>query len=244
MLTYFLAFYLLVVLPVLPLLGLRRTTGDVLPSALMRRYGLRGVEVLILLAVLWIACVQAGHTPAQIGLAFPSPGAGMWWLGFSLLLVMSLYLADNVLARRQTPEARAEFARNLLDSPVPWPQTGKQTLAFALSAALITAAWEILYRGFILLLLTPTTGLPIAILASSIAYGVAHGYQNPKKLISSIFSALAFTIAYALTHSLWWLIVIHAAVPLMALPAVSRARGKRESEFAKAPMEPVQVDKQ
>lgn len=86
----------------------------------------------------------------------------------------------------------------------------------------MTAGWEILYRGFILLL-TPNTGLPIAITISALAYGIAHGYRSPKQLIASIVSAFAFTIAYALTHSLWWLIVIHAGLPLSAVPAALRA---------------------
>jgi hypothetical protein len=57
----------------------------------------------------------------------------------------------------------------------------------------------ILYRGFVLLL---------------------------TQLIASILSAFVFTVAYALTQSLWWLMVIHAGLPLTAVAAVLR-QGRR-----------------
>ena len=195
MLNNFIAAYLLIVLPTLQMWRCLRKKRDVRPTALMRRYCVRSCEVLILLALLWIGCVDVGYTARQIGFDFPLSSAGAWGLGFAVLLVGGLLAADKLLVRHQTPLERAHSQRELLDSPIPWPHAGREVLAFVLSAALITAAWEILYRGFLLLLLTPATGLPLAILASSLAYGVAHGYQDLKKLIVSIVSALAFTIA-------------------------------------------------
>ena len=242
MLNNFIAAYLLIVLPTVCLWRSLRAKSGERATPLMRRYCVRSCEVLILLALLWIGCMQVGYTPRQIGFDFPLSYAGAWGLGFAVLLIGGLLAADKLLVHRQTPQERADSERELLDSPVPWPTTGREVLAFVLSAALITAAWEILYRGFILLLLAPACGLPLAIIASSVAYGVAHGYQDLKKLIRSILAALAFTIAYALTHSLWWLIIIHAAVPLMAVPAVLRARRNRETELANEGLERMELD--
>jgi len=99
------------------------------------------------------------------------------------------------IEKRKTPQVRAENERKLLDSSLPWPQNGAETLAFVISMSLMTATWEILYRGFVLLLLTPTTGMPLAIAISALAYGIGHGYTNPKQLIASIVAAFVFTIA-------------------------------------------------
>jgi len=91
----------------------------------------------------------------------------------------------------------------------------------------VTGGWEVLYRGFLLLVLTPVIGLPLAIAASALAYGIGHGYENPKQLIGSIISAFFFTIAYAWTQSLWWLILVHVFIPLSTIPAVMRAQRRQ-----------------
>lgn len=135
----------------------------------------------------------------------------------------------KVIERRKTPEARAESERKVLDSSFPWPRNSSEILAFIMSISIMTATWEILYRGFLLLLLTPHTGLPLAIAISALAYGIGHGYTNPKQFLASIVSAFVFTIAYAMTHSLWWLIVIHAGLPLASISAVLRAQQRREA---------------
>ena len=72
------------------------------------------------------------------------------------------------------------------------------------------------------------TGLPLAVALAAIAYGAGHGYKNAKQFAGSIAAAFAFTIGYALTGSLWWLIVLHAAAPVSMLFAV------RKIEVAKA----------
>lgn len=223
MLNYLLAAYLLLVAPALNLWRSLRPKSDKTPRTPMRRYWSMSWPVIIMLGVLWSGARQAGYTARDIGFDAPLSSAGAWGLGFAVLLLGGLAVASSVMERRYTPERRAEHERKLLDTDFPWPRTGGEALVFALGSLIMTAGWEILYRGFILLLLTPGTGLPLAITASALAYGIAHGYKSPKQLIASIVSAFVFTIAYALTHSLWWLIVIHAGLPLGAVPAVLRA---------------------
>jgi membrane protease YdiL (CAAX protease family) len=71
--------------------------------------------------------------------------------------------------------------------------------------------WEILYRGFLLWFLSPYIGIAGAICLASFAYGLARGYQGRRQLVGSIASAFAFTVAFAITRSLWWLMLLHAA---------------------------------
>jgi membrane protease YdiL (CAAX protease family) len=233
MLNILLAAYLLIVSPALNLWRSLRPKSNKPPRALMLRYWSMIWQVLVLLAVLWAGSWQAGYTLRDIGFDLPLSRAGVWGLCFAVLLFGGLWVAGSVIERRKTPEARAENERKLLDSSFPWPRNGSETLAFVISMSVMTAAWEILYRGFVLLLLTPSTGMSLAIAISALAYGIGHGYTNPKQLIASIVSAFVFTIAYAVTHSLWWLIVIHAGLPLTAIPAVLRAQ-RREAGIADA----------
>jgi CAAX protease family protein len=64
---------------------------------------------------------------------------------------------------------------------------------------------EILYRGFLTLL----AGLWGAVLISSIAFGLGHIYQGWMGVVRTSCIGLAFGVAYALTNSLWWLMLAH-----------------------------------
>lgn len=229
MLNILLAAYLLVLSPALNMWRSLRPKSDKPPRALLRRYWSMSWHALVLLAVLCCGSWQAGYTLRDIGFDLPLSRAGAWGLCLAVLLLGGLWSAGSIIEKRKTPQVRAENERKLLDSSLPWPRNGAETLAFVISMSLMTATWEILYRGFVLLLLTPTTGMPLAIAISAFAYGIGHGYTNPKQLIASIVAAFVFTIAYAMTHSLWWLIVIHAGAPLTAVPAMLRAHQRREA---------------
>jgi len=109
------------------------------------------------------------------------------------------------------------------------PQDRDETRAYLAFTPFAGFGWEILYRGFLLWWLAPLVGIIAAVSISSLAYGLAHGWQSQAQGIGSIVSAFLFTIGYALTGSLWWLIAIHTALPLVGLLAAWRARtGKPE----------------
>lgn len=62
----------------------------------------------------------------------------------------------------------------------------------------------------------------LAVVLAAVSYGAGHGYKSFKQFAGSIGVSLAFTIGYALTGSLWWLIVLHAAAPTMMFFAVRK----------------------
>ena len=70
-----------------------------------------------------------------------------------------------------------------------------------------------------------------AVAIASAAYGAGHGIGDKRELAGSLAVALLFTTAYALTRSLWWLMLLHAGLPLVGALAGRRLRangGKRE----------------
>lgn len=232
MLNILLAAYLLIVFPALNLWRSLRPKRDKPPRALLRRYWSMSWHALVLLGLLWAGSRQAGTSLHDLGFDYPLSRRGAWGLAFALLLLGVLWAASSIIEGRKSPELRAQNEATLLDSRFPWPGNAGEAIVFAVATTLMTAGWEILYRGFVLLLLTPVTGMPAAIATAAIAYGAGHGYTNPKQLIGSIVSAFVFTIAYAMTHSLWWLMVIHAGLPLTALPLVLRAQRRRQDASA------------
>ena len=51
-----------------------------------------------------------------------------------------------------------------------------------------------------------------AVCIAALTYGAAHGYKNRTQFVASVISAFVFTIAFVLTGSLWWLMLIHTAI--------------------------------
>ena len=104
------------------------------------------------------------------------------------------------------------------------PQSRDETLAYLAFTPFAGFGWEILYRGFLLWWLTPLVGIVGAVVIASFAYGLAHGWKNRTRGLGSILSAFLFTIGYAVTGSLWWLIAVHSVLPLIGLLAGWRSR--------------------
>lgn len=198
------------------------------PRSQYSRYWSMVWPAAILLAVLGFIAAQSGYTLRELGLDWPLSTSGAWGLGFAVVLMIGLNVASKIMERRQDAAALAKQDSEVIASTFPWPRTTSEAFAFAASMFLMTAAWEILYRGYLLLVLAPYISLPGAVAVSVLAYGIGHGYKNPKQLAASVVSAFIFTIAYALSHSLWWLILIHAGLPLGAIPMALRAHRRRE----------------
>ena len=88
---------------------------------------------------------------------------------------------------------------------------------FALLAFAAGFGWEVLYRGFLLFYLQPYVGLAGAVFVSAIVYGAAHEFRSWSQSAASIAAAFSFTIGYALTDNLWWLILLHTGLPLVGI---------------------------
>jgi len=84
-------------------------------------------------------------------------------------------------------------------------------------ALLIGCGTELLFRGFLYGFFAPLIGQIGALVVAALAYGLGHGSRTTGQAVGSVVSAFAFTIAFALTGSLWWLMLVHTAVGLSGL---------------------------
>jgi membrane protease YdiL (CAAX protease family) len=96
------------------------------------------------------------------------------------------------------------------------PRTSTELAAFIAFTLVAGCSWELLFRGYLMWALPPHLGLVGSVVVAATAYGVAHGYTNIRAFAASLASALLFTIAFAATKSLWWLMVVHCGLPLIA----------------------------
>ena len=115
-------------------------------------------------------------------------------------IASALDRGDNPLRDRLTP-----------DTPGQW------ILLAGVILPLVAATEELLFRGALIGVLDAGTGLHPALLiaASAIAFGGAHSAQGSLGVAMATGIGLVFGIAYALTGSLWLVIVVHYVVDLI-----------------------------
>lgn len=210
-----LAFYLVFILPGMQLWrGAHHTEGPKRPRGLRYLSSIREIALLLLAlaAVYW----WSGHAPSALGLAAPVSGAAFWSLLVAASAVPVLHLVSKLLEHKMDPAKRAVAEEQILANDG-FPRTPAELRLFVVLSLFVGIGWELLYRGFLMLALTPLIGAWGAVALAATAYGLAHGYENPRQLAGAIVSALLFTVGYVLTGSLWWLMLIHVAIP-MSLP--------------------------
>lgn len=207
----------LLLVVVLPWRALRNSNSGKPPRSLTRRYLGTIAEIAALLAGLGLIVYLHDVGPADLGLAWPSPPAGQVGLVIAAVLIIG-FLGSVLFLNPKRGSAREQDAMSRL------PQGRDETLAYLAFTPFAGFGWEILYRGFLLWWLMPLVGIVGAVAIASVAYGLAHGWNSRAEGLGSILSAFLFTIGYAVTGSLWWLIAVHSALPLIGLLAGRRAR--------------------
>ncbi len=177
------------------------------------------------LAAHWIFSARPARLLGLAGLT------DIGWIGVTMTGVLLAGALVFELARPIKAASPSEVeAETLL------PSNASEAVLFVLFGAVIGVSWELLYRGFLLWQLKPAIGLAGAIVVAGTAYGAAHGYKNLRQFALSLLAAFVLTVAYALTGSLWWLMIVHAGLPMM-LPFLLayKRRGRRTVFAASAP---------
>lgn len=190
-----------------------------------RRYRATIARALALLFALLMVARIEGINGAELGIGTQLGIGGFIGLAIALVVVGGL-TAATLLARPDPAKVRRHPTNALM------PEGPREVRLFLLLTPLVGFAWELLYRGYLLWWLTPLIGAPLAVIGASVSYGLAHGWKNARESFPSIVSAFLFTIGYALTGSLWWLIVIHMGLPLIGYLATHRAAAMRSNKAA------------
>jgi membrane protease YdiL (CAAX protease family) len=94
------------------------------------------------------------------------------------------------------------------------PQTPREFAIYPIAAVAGSTCEELLYRGFLIGTLTPLISTPGAVLLSSALFGLGHAYQGWLGIVRTTLIGLSLGVAFALTSSLWWLIIAHSVANL------------------------------
>lgn len=231
MIDWLLATLLILVLPGLAIWRSLRPRAK--PASRMRRYLHSIAYVAVLLLLLAASWWSAGRDGAQLGLGWPfTRGAAIGLVVFVALLAV-ISTISHFKTRKLTPEAKAELAAKAPGADF-MPQNARELAVFLLLAVLLGCGWELLYRGFLWWFLAPRVGMVGAICIAALAYGLGHGVKHRKQAIGSVVSAFAFMIAFVLTRNLWWLMLIHTAMPLAGGLNAWRGFGRSDAALPSA----------
>ncbi|GLR46479.1 CPBP family intramembrane glutamic endopeptidase [Sphingomonas astaxanthinifaciens] len=197
-----------------PLWGLWRSRAGRPQQERKARYRSTIALGLGLLVALALVAWREGLGLADLGLD-PLDRTGAWALAAAAALLGLLALGLRSSKARERPDERATAM---------FPQSADEVPLFAATILVAGIGWELLYRGFLLWFLPPLTGLWPAVALAGLAYGLAHGWHSGRRFAASLVSAMLFATGYALTHSLWWLILIHLGLPLLGYLGWRRLR--------------------
>jgi membrane protease YdiL (CAAX protease family) len=166
------------------------------------------VFLVLLGAVCYLVGTRGGGARA-IGL-LPLPlGVVLGWAALLVLLALAIMIVlRQVGAALGLREDRA--LRQLL------PVTRGEKLAFLGVSACAGLGEEIAYRGFAFFTLVPAVGTGGALLATSAAFGVLHGYQGGLGMLRAGTLGALLAGSVLVTGSLWPAIVAHAALDVVA----------------------------
>jgi membrane protease YdiL (CAAX protease family) len=192
------------------------------PDLRLRRYIRSIILALGLDGLLIVDWLTNGRGAAALGLGVPVDLPGMIGIGLAIgVLVVLTLVSRRQLRSGKTPDQEALAL---------FPTTRTELVLFIALSLVVGCSWEILFRGYLLWVLRPHIGLVAGVFVAAGAYGIAHGFKTVRTFAASLVSALIFTVAYSATGSLWWLMIVHSGLPLLALLAVTAQRRRGNGE--------------
>lgn len=161
---------------------------------------------------LWIA---KGRPWGALRLGFSGPSRS--GIGFSVAaIIVALFVlqARKVRNALKHPKAVAQLREKLAFADPLIPETNGERRGFWLLSMTAGICEEILFRGFLIWLITAWLGLVAAVILSSIVFGCAHIYLGVAQVPRTAIVGLVLALIVVASGSLWPAMVIHAAVDL------------------------------
>jgi hypothetical protein len=218
---------LLIMVVALPLLGiwdfrrLTRWVDEGRSDARIRTYNyILAMEWGLTLAFLawWLG---AGRNLDSLGLI--PKAAGWQWLPIGLGLAGVMFMIYQMKTVMGSPEQLADVRDKMGELGHLAPQTPGEDRLFVLVSITAGVCEEVLYRGFLLAVLTPVTGIWAAVALTSVIFGLAHAYQGGVGIGKTALVGLVMALLTVFSGSLFIAILLHAIVDLTSGRMMGRA---------------------
>jgi len=155
-------------------------------------------------------------------------------LGIGLGVEHVIPIVIGLLVGAMVPVLIARFSRRGEAPAVPSPLTaiafflprgGRERAWFAAMCVTVGICEEIVFRGFLVRFFAEAPvgiGIAAGVAVSAVIFGIDHGYQGVKGIVTTGVLALVFTALFFVSGSLWLPIVAHALLDLRVLTMVPR----------------------
>jgi membrane protease YdiL (CAAX protease family) len=207
--------FLLLVLPVDGALQLRRLKAAVdrgESGARLRVYRQTILREALLGAAVVVLWMMAGRAADGLGLTFAGPSGAAWWVGWTLALAASAFMAAQMVAARRSPDALEGVAEKVRDLAVFLPHTSRELRTFWMLSLAAGVFEELVFRGYAMAYLMPVAGPVGALVGSAILFGLAHRYQGWSGVAKTGAVGLVLGGLYLATGALWAPMLLHAVV--------------------------------
>jgi len=172
-----------------------------------------GFQWFLLAIVAWRALAR-GLTQAELGLSRGFDSTILLW-SVTGALAVGAFQWYNLRRLGGMSGAVPELMRKLSERLL--PKTPLESGPYAALAVTAGVCEEFVYRGFVMAALARTgMAMWIALLLSSVLFGLAHAYQGRSGIIGTTLMGLVFGLGRVVTLSLAPAVVWHACVDLVA----------------------------
>jgi hypothetical protein len=155
------------------------------------------------------------------------------WGGTAVLVVMIGALIGSWLSvKRASEEDKKKHSDGFGQMVHFMPHTNRDLRYFICVSITAGIVEEIVYRGFVLWYLESFMPLWIAVVVSSIGFGLAHIYLGAAYAVRAGSVGLAFAIYYVLTGSIWLPILAHIALDVLQGPVLVEILRKSDDASA------------
>ncbi len=204
---------LVVALPIHAVLEHRRLQRKVsagVPGARTQTYYLTLIVEWVLVAAVLAFWLPSGRNLADLGLGLDVTLG--WWIGAGATIVVIAVSIYQTFSTIRNSEALARMREQVEPFRALLPHSTKEGQLFNAVSVTAGICEEFLYRGFLIAYFGAFVDLWLAVLLSSIAFGVGHMYQGKVGILKTGVIGLVLAGLYVLTGSLWAPMVLHAFV--------------------------------
>lgn len=134
-----------------------------------------------------------------------------------IVLSTGLLVYALIIARRLNANSRQAQIGSLGDLVHFLPQTDKELRAAYLLSVTAGVVEEIVYRGFVLWCLFLYFPDWLALVISSVAFGLAHSYQGVAGVFKTGGLGLVLAMIYVGTGTIWIPVIIHALIDILQM---------------------------
>lgn len=169
----------------------------------------------LVLGLVIVAWINGERSAADLGLVWPATAWGAV-VGVAGVAVLAALLTAQVWAVKSRPKLRRAVARQLQNVDVLIPRDRHQYKWFAALSITAGICEEVLYRGFLIWIISQWASLISALLLSALIFGIAHSYQGVRGVARTCLVGIGLGALYLFSGSLWPPIAAHALIDLFS----------------------------